>query len=182
MQDKLTRKGDWMQTYTGRKFWPLDPRPDEIDIIDVAAALSKMCRFGGHCLNFYSVAEHCVLTAKFVSEPLRLTALLHDASEAYLVDIPRPIKRHLANYNDIEAQLMACVATRFGTAWPLPEEVKRVDTRILGDERGQNMLQTDEIWLDPQGNTMEPLGATLKFWAPPRAMSEFISAFREYLP
>src|SRR5690606_29748913 len=99
-----TRKGDWMQTFTGRRFWPLDPRPDEICIEDIAHALSMQCRYAGHCLSFYSVAEHSVLLSQHVAEPFRRWALLHDASEAYLVDVPRPIKGDLSNYRAVEAR------------------------------------------------------------------------------
>jgi uncharacterized protein len=87
-----------MQTYTGLAFWPLDPRPDEIRLVDIAHALSKLCRYGGQCLSFYSVAEHSLLVASKAPDHLKLVALMHDASEAYLLDIPRPIKRHLAGY------------------------------------------------------------------------------------
>ena len=76
----------WMQTLTGKKFYPLNPTLDSIDIIDIAGALSKMCRFGGHCNKFYSISEHCWHLSYKASPPNRLAALMHDASEAYLVD------------------------------------------------------------------------------------------------
>ena len=60
------RKGDWMQTYTGRQFWPIDPRANEVHIEDIAHALSMMCRYNGHCRTFYSVAEHSVLVSQHV--------------------------------------------------------------------------------------------------------------------
>ena len=79
MASAPARKGNWMQTFTGRQFWPADPRADEIDIRDIAHALSMQCRYAGHCTQFYSVAEHCVLLANAIPEQ-KLWALLHDAS------------------------------------------------------------------------------------------------------
>lgn len=63
------RAGDWMQTFTGRQFWPMDPRPEDLDILDIAHALSLLCRFGGHCQRFYSVAEHSVHVSTLATAP-----------------------------------------------------------------------------------------------------------------
>ena len=87
------RVGDWIQTMSGVIFYPLDPRPEEIRIEDIAHALSHQCRFAGHCREFYSVAEHSVRVSRELPQEFMLWGLLHDASEAYLVDLPRPIKR-----------------------------------------------------------------------------------------
>lgn len=91
----LERKGDWMQTYTGRKFWPLNPRAEEVYIEDIAHSLALSCRFNGHCKVFYSIAQHSVLVSQIVKPTQQLIALLHDSAEAYLGDIIRPIKRFL---------------------------------------------------------------------------------------
>lgn len=170
------RHGAWMQTFTGRKFWPLDPRPDEVHIEDIAAALGRLCRYGGHCLRFYSVAEHCVHVAAAAPPEHRLVALMHDASEAYLADVIRPIKPFLSGYRDLEDKLMRVIAERFGFAWPEPAEVKYLDNAILSDERGQNIAHTDapdSEW----GNHFPPLGITLQFWAPEEATRRFLEAF-----
>ncbi|MGE0677833.1 phosphohydrolase [Pseudolabrys sp.] len=167
------RIGEWMQTYTGKKFWPMDPRPEEIDIIDIGRALSKMCRYGGHSLKFYSVAEHCVLCSRAAPAHLKMTALLHDASEAYLVDVPRPIKPALDNYYKIEANLMQVISKKFGAVWPLPPEVKQIDNAILRDERLAIMAHMDvpsEIW----GDAAEGLGVEIECWNPERAFQEFL--------
>lgn len=174
--DPNVRKGDWMQTASGRQFWPLDPRPEEIYIRDIAAALSKLCRYGGHVLRFYSVAEHCVHVASAAPAPLKLPALLHDASEAYLQDVIRPIKRHLTNYEAIEAELERAIAVRFGLAWPWHPEVKRLDNAILADERDQAMAPPPVDW-----KLSEPaLGVQLNFWPPEIAEQAFLRAFIEY--
>jgi hypothetical protein len=175
--DVPTRKGDWMQTGLGAQFWPLDPRAEEVHIEDIAGALSKLCRYGGQCLRFYSVAEHCVHVANYAPPELKLAALLHDASEAYLSDVIRPIKSHLTNYIEIEAGLERVIAHRFGLPWPMPVEVKRLDTAILADERDQVMAPTPVPW----HQTTEPaLGVTLPCWMPQRAEREFLRAFWRY--
>jgi hypothetical protein len=170
------RHGDWMQTATGRQFWPLDPHPEDIDIRDIAAALSKLCRYGGHCHTFYSVAEHCVLAARAAPHELKLTTLLHDASEAYLSDVIRPIKSHLTNYHAIEATLEQIIAKRFGLRWPMPAEVNRIDNAMLADERNQAMRAPPADWNLPE----PPLGVALRFWGPGTAEREFLDAFYEY--
>lgn len=98
----MERKGDWMQTRYGRQYWPLDPQPGDVAVEDIAAHLSKICRYNGACKRFYSVAEHSVIVSRLVPAELALSALFHDAAEAYCQDIVRPVKRHLAGYGEIE--------------------------------------------------------------------------------
>lgn len=178
----MTRLGDWMQTFTGKQFWPADPRADEIDIRDIAHALSMQCRYAGHCLRFYSVAEHCVLLAKAIPEQ-KLWALLHDASEAYLVDVPRPVKPSLAGYKTLEQRIMFEVARQFSLALGdhvlrseghIPAIVEEYDFRMLVDEKAQNMAD-GPTWGSIDG--LEPVGVTLQFWTPEQAESEFMRAF-----
>ncbi|MDI1288693.1 MAG: hypothetical protein PSX37_01920 [bacterium] len=96
------RIGDWMNTFTGQKFYPLDPRADEVHAPDIAKALSQICRYGGHTSQHYSVAEHCVLMSLAVAPEHALFALLHDATEAYVGDMVRPLKQALPEYRAIE--------------------------------------------------------------------------------
>lgn len=167
------RKGDWIQTYTGRQFWPLDPRISEVFIQDIAHSLSLQCRYAGHCRRFYSVAEHSVLLASHVSPPNRLWALLHDASEAYLVDVPRPIKPALTGYKLIEENVMGVIADRFGLPGSMPAEVKDADMRICVDEVAQNMAP-GLVW---GIHGLEPLGVRLWFWEPKLAEMAFLRQF-----
>jgi hypothetical protein len=174
----IERTGNWMQTYTGRQFWPLDPRPDDIDIIDIAAALSKLCRFGGHCRKFYSVAEHCVHIAGQAPHPLRFQALMHDAAEAYLVDVPRPIKHCLTEYLEIERRIEICIFQKFKIPYPIANEVKHLDNRMLLTECNKNMGLPPAPWGFPQGaGEVEPLDIDLQFWPPERAEHQFLAAF-----
>jgi hypothetical protein len=171
------RKGDWMQTFTGRAFWPLDPRADEIAIEDIAHGLSMQCRYGGHCQRFYSVAEHSVLMARAAPAGLELTTLMHDASEAYLSDVIRPLKRHLANFKTIESELERVIAQRFDLPHPMPPEVKRLDERIIGDEKAQALAPAPPLHDSCQDHHAPPLGVTLQFWQPWQAKREFLMAF-----
>ena len=170
-----SRKGDWMQTYTGLAFWPLDPHPYEIRLEDIAAALSKLCRYGGHCIQFYSVAEHCVHVASRAPDHLKLAALMHDASEAYVIDVPRPLKAWLPGYKEIEKRVEMAIAARFNLPWPLSDEIKQLDERIIEDERCQNMTEPPRFW-----GHREALGVALKFWCPMEAEHRFKVAFRNY--
>lgn len=95
----------YIRTFTGIKFTPLSPRLEDIDIRDIAHALSNLCRFTGHTPVFYSVAEHSVLVSKLVEPKYALGALLHDASEAYLNDIAGPIKPFFPEYVKAEKKL-----------------------------------------------------------------------------
>lgn len=171
------RVGDWMQTYTGQRFYPLDPRVDEIDIGDIAHALSLQCRYGGHVKHFYSVAEHSVLLARHLADfgpDAAMWALLHDASEAYAADVIRPLKRHLTNYREIEAGLMAAIAERFGLRGTMPDVVKDADDRIIADERAQNLVPI------PWDNVPGPaLGVVLQFWTPQVAECMFLRTYFE---
>jgi hypothetical protein len=171
----MNPRGDWIQTAHGRQFWPIDPRPNEVHLDDIAHALSMLCRFGGHCLRFYSVAEHSVLMARAAPPEYRRWALLHDASEAYLVDVPRPIKPFLLGYDESEERIMRAVAVRFNLHLGLPDVVKYLDRAILMDEQLQNMAPAPVPW----STDTAPLGVTLQFWTPEQARDEFLSTFNE---
>lgn len=133
------RQGDWMFTYSGMKFWPLDPRPEEIRLADVSHALSQVCRFGGQTRVFYSVGEHCVRTAHLLmkrhgSKELALWGLVHDAAEAYLGDVIRPLKTFFPAYKVVEEKVLRAVTKKLSLPWPEPREVKAVDEILLACE------------------------------------------------
>jgi hypothetical protein len=152
----------WIETYTGKHLHFLDPHVDEIDIEDIAHALSNECRFGGHTRSYYSVAEHCVLVATYCPKGMELVGLLHDASEAYLRDIASPIKQYLTNYSAIEEKLMQVIFDKFGIqeSWHNPG-VKEADTMALKAEArtllpsgGKDWLHLyptkEEAWIQPR--------------------------------
>lgn len=99
----------WFNTASGKKFFPLAPTPDQIDINDIAHALSQICRYGGHCKTFYSVAQHSVLVSRLVPSWAAKYGLLHDAAEAYVGDVVRPIKRLIPRHSEIEAEVMEAI-------------------------------------------------------------------------
>lgn len=114
MVESKERVGDYFETFTGGKVWAIDPRPEEIDIIDIANSLSKNCRFCGHCKYDYTVGQHSIHVSYLVPQYLALAGLLHDASEAYLSDIVRPAKSDMPEYMAIEKKLELCIEKRFG--------------------------------------------------------------------
>lgn len=172
--DSANRCGDWIQTFTGRAFWPLDPRPDEVHIADIAHALAHQCRYAGHCRRFYSVAEHSVLLARAMPKEHRLAALLHDAPEAYLVDLPRPVKRFMPSYGVAEMAVWLAISARFGLSPELAAEVHEADTRILVDEFEQAMAPPPAPW---SVDGLRPLGVALRFWTPVEAEMQFMAEF-----
>jgi hypothetical protein len=172
------RTGDWMQTFTGRAFYPLDPRVEDIDPRDIAHALSMICRYGGHVQRFYSVAEHCVLMSLAVAPEHALWALLHDATEAYLIDLIRPIKRSMPIYREIEDRLMVVICERFGLPPGMPGEVHEADNRILLDERAAMLGPIPQPWA-PYLEELEPLGVSVTGWTPEVAESLYLTRLRD---
>jgi uncharacterized protein len=134
--DPSTRRGGFITTVSGRRFWPLDPRAADVDLGDIATALSNLCRWGGHLDRHYSVAQHSVLVALSLPHSLRPQGLLHDAAEAYCVDVPAPIKVYLINYEVIEARLAAAIGDRFGVELcSLDPQVEAADIRARVTEQ-----------------------------------------------
>lgn len=125
-----------IRTFTGLYVTPTRLTPGMITIEDIAHGLSRVCRFAGHCAGFLPVAEHSIAVARIVmtTDPDHaLEALLHDASEAYLGDMPRPIKHlpEMAPYREAEERAERAIAERFGLVYPWPESVKSADRQRL---------------------------------------------------
>lgn len=156
----------WIGTYSGGvfRFGPDEIDPDDIRLEDVAHVLSMLCRYNGHTKRFYSVAEHCCHMADHVLKNgggarLALTALHHDDAEYIIGDMARPIKVTMPNFKALEDKIDKAVSEKFGTIWPLPAEIKKLDSRIINDEKGAVMNQTTVDW---GTDRLNPLGA--KFW------------------
>jgi len=129
---------DHIRTFTGIYINPFTPDSDKICIEDIAHALSQIPRFGGHLPGFYSVAQHSIEVSYQVKD--KLTGLLHDASEAYLYDIPKPLKFRMPEYIKAEKRLMALISDKFGFKFPLPKDVKLIDRVQLEWEWNTLML------------------------------------------
>jgi hypothetical protein len=171
-----------IRTYTGRYVHPLDPRPPEIDIKDIAHALSNQCRFGGHTRWFYSVAQHSCLVSVEVfratkDRRLALWGLLHDASEAYLVDLPKPLKAHPMfgnGYRAAEWRLMKTICHEFFLDPVEPAIVKHFDRVLVCTEARDLMGREGPPWYD-----VEMLDDTILPWPATMARNEFIEAYRD---
>ena len=133
--------GPFIRTWSGLRINVFDPQPDQICIEDIAHGLAMRCRFGGHTMSFHSVAEHCVFMCDMVPGHLKLQALLHDASEAYIGDMPTPIKRQLPDYLMLEGTLMTAIGERFGfDGLNLDPMVKTLDRSSLEFEWEHKVL------------------------------------------
>jgi hypothetical protein len=166
----------WIQTFDGVKFEPFMPRAEDVNIKDIAHSLAMICRFNGHCQRFYSVAEHCIHISNLVSNEARLFGLMHDAAEAYIGDIARPLKPHMGDIKAIEADIMNAVLIRFNImpSADIIAEVKEADTRMLKTEQLQIMSPTPDSWgLDD----IEPYKLKLKCWEWQEAEDKFLKAF-----
>lgn len=131
--------GATITTFTGLEFDPLNPRPDTIRIEDIAHALSLLCRGNGHCKTFYSVGQHCIAAAQEAlargyGRRTALGALLHDAAECYLSDVPHPYKTSMPRYRELEDALLAAIFRKFlGGPLPAAEEqhIRQIDRALM---------------------------------------------------
>lgn len=154
---------DCIRTFSGKYINVFNPTMEMICIEDIAHALSMQCRFGGHLPQFYSVAQHSSYCCTLALPEDKLAALLHDASEAYLLDIPRPIKNRLENYKGIEHSLMIVISEKFGFEYPMNKNVKEVDEQMLQIEWDSLMLR--------KNSAIEP-------FLPHRAKEFFMNQFK----
>jgi hypothetical protein len=179
------RQGGWIQTFTGGRIWPLDPRPEEIDIEDIAHALSNLCRFGGHVSEFYSVAQHSLIVSRLIEEklglPFAIYGLLHDASEAYLIDVPRPIKHSLdmQPYRDAENRMEKAICAKFGLQYPMPDEIKWADRVALRNEQQSLMRPPLDVW--EEDRTPELVLPYIRGLSPKEAKYFFMEQFKRLM-
>jgi hypothetical protein len=156
-----------MTTYSDKVFNPENPTANQIDLLDIAVGLSRVPRFVGHTHHFYSVAEHCILTAELakrdlVDNRLQFLALLHDASEAYVSDIPTPVKMHLKPaIKEIEDKILNAVYEKFLVKGPTEEEKVYLKTLDVQAFELENKYLRKDAWaaiLDPTtGSTFKSL-------------------------
>lgn len=177
----------FIQTVSGRRVNPFALRASDIDIDDIAHALANQCRFGGHCRPFYSVAQHSCLVADLVAvkggdATAELWALLHDAPEAYLSDLPHPLK-HFSEfgrlYREAEDRLQRAVTEHFGLASDPPAALLEADRALLAAERVALMADT---WEWPELEGVEPADVAIDPWSPEKAAAEFRRRYQELRP
>lgn len=181
-----------IQTFTGIFFDPFAPDESLVRIEDIAHALSQQCRFSGHLKRRWSVAQHSLFVSDLCPPHLKLAGLLHDAGEAYMVDLPRPIKHHprLTFYRETESKIDEVVAKRFGLPFPIDPDVKRADAMMLAAE-AKALLHGLSGWtpenqryfeMDDRASDDAELVARIASCRPPSdeyVRADFLDVFRE---
>lgn len=167
--------GDWFLTFTGKQFYPLDPRPEDMCIEDIAHALSNICRFGGHSQNFFSVAQHSVIVSNICAPEHAFLGLMHDAPEAYCGDVVRPLKYSLPDYIRYEDRIWEVVAEKFGIDHSTIVRIKDADNTALMTERRDLMAPSEHKWSVPN----PPLDSPIFPVGPHIAEHLFLERFRE---
>ncbi len=170
----MNNRGNWMQTYSGKAMFPMDPRPEEIDIDDIIHALSLQCRYNGMCEQFYSISQHSVHCASHVlfmhgDATQAKCALFHDAAEAYVGDVVRPVKQHLSNFKEIEDRVLEVIFKKFDLPWPMTAAVKEADEVLLATEARDLMKKPPMAWTLSHA----PIPTRIYTWSPAFSESSF---------
>ena len=168
----------WIQTHSGRVFDLLQPHPDAVDIDDIAHALAQICRFTGHTDAFYSVAQHSVIVSRIVPDQDALAGLLHDATEAYVGDVSRPLKSLLPDYKQLERRIWDVIAKKYGVPSKLPASVKEADNVALMTERRDLLSACGPEW-DGALERLETLPDRIKPLTPYAARELFLARWIE---
>lgn len=162
-------------TADGNYFDFLVPDPATVTLNAIARGLANTCRFGGQCGRYYSVAEHSVWVSRLVPPELAVRGLLHDAAEAFIGDMPKPLKELLPDYQAVETRVEAVVFAKFGFLF-LPPEIKTVDRIMLATEQRQIMRNRDE-W--KWSAHTQPADITLACYSPDEAYAFFLERAAE---
>jgi hypothetical protein len=168
------KSGPSIMLASGTWFDLLDPWHSEFTIEDIAQGLANICRYAGQCRSFYSVAEHSLHVCD-TTDVFKLEALLHDAAEAFLGDITRPLKQLLPEYKVIESNVEAAIFSRFGLDRASMTNVKLADLRVLAAEQSQLMPNGTDYWA-AQSNIC-PAPVNVQFLSPQEAREQFLAKF-----
>lgn len=168
----------FIQTLGGKHFDYLNAQTDDVDIEDIATALSNICRFAGHLPEFYSVAQHSVLCSQIVPQEYAFEALMHDAAEAYCQDIPAPLKRLLPDYRRIETLVDDLIRSKFGLPLHQSDLVKYADLIMLATERRDLEIDDGTPWLILEGIPASDLIQVVPL-RPGQAYGLFMNRFNE---
>lgn len=136
----------FIQTLSGKRFDYINSTADDVDIEDIANALSNICRFAGYVPEFYSVAQHSVLCSQIVPPEFAFEALMHDAAEAYCQDIPQPLKRLLPDYKRIEDLVDGLIRAKYNLPFDMSPVVKYADLTMLATERRDLEIDDGTRW------------------------------------
>lgn len=172
---RLETIGGWIQTHTGKQFWPMEPNSDDISIIDIAISLSRINRFTGHTTIPYSVAQHSCYVSDILPPEYQKWGLLHDAHEAYVNDMVSPVKKYFPLYQEIETKLMEAMAQRFDLIWPVPKAIVEADYILLATEKRDIMGPAPAPW----GKLPKPASFEIEKWSCDKAYTQFIKRFEK---
>lgn len=167
-----------IQLQSGQYFDFNLPFESEYTIEDIARALSRICRFGGHTNRFYSVAQHSVLVSSIVPEAIKIPALMHDAAEAFVGDVPSPLKALLPDYRKLEKRVERGLRYKFNLPIELAPEIKEADLIMLATERRDLMPSPDD---GPEWEILrnvEPDPGPIEPWHPEKAFDNFITEYK----
>lgn len=167
-------RGPTITLRSGAEFDLLDPWGSEFTLHDVAHGLAHVCRYAGQCRGFYSVAEHSILVSE-VATGCELQALMHDAAEAFLGDVTRPLKQLLPEYREIETNVQAAILARFGIESSACSTVKSADLRVLAAEQQQIMPPGTNAWAARSGVSPAPI--EVRFLRPEVAYERFLRRY-----
>jgi 5'-deoxynucleotidase YfbR-like HD superfamily hydrolase len=168
----------WIQTHSGKRFDLLEPRADQVDIVDIAHSLANLCRFNGHVRQFYSVAQHSYFVSRIVGPEYALCGLLHDATEAYVGDMTRPLKSVMPRFKEVEDRIWLAIAERFGLPREIPPAVKHADNIALVTER-RDLLKPSGMRWDEGLEAVPPRPDHIRALDPGPARHAFINRFAE---
>lgn len=168
---------DYVSTFSGNRFYPLRPHIDKVAIEDIAHGLAYQCRFNGQTKTFYSIAQHSLIVADLVPPPLRLAALLHDAAEAYLGDMVKPLKVLLPEFAALEDKVTAIIAGTYGIDFSDYAPIKRADLIALATEKRDLMPHSAERWAYLDG--IAPLPGIIVAMDPGEAKQRFLQRYGE---
>lgn len=180
-QEEITTSSTlFVSTYSGKQFYPLAPAAEQLDIEDIAHGLAYQCRFNGQTRYFYSVAQHSLIVADLVPARLRRAALLHDAAEAYMGDMVKPLKQLFPLFSKIEARVMAAIGQRYDIARFDDPAIKHADRVALAMEKRDLMPNSSEAWESLRGVDADP--TTIVPMSPADAKTAFLAAFLATAP
>lgn len=172
--DMLNKNNPSILLHSGNYFYFRNPRESKFDISDIAAGLSKICRFNGQCREFYSVAQHSILVSQIVPEEHALAGLLHDAAEAFIGDMVAPLKGLLPEYKTIEREIEAAIFAHFGIETPLDPCIKAADLVLLKTEQ-RDLMNNSDAWQHISG--VAPLSRIIVPLPPLHARIEFLERY-----
>lgn len=170
----------FIQTLSGKRFDYINSSVDDVDIEDIANALSNICRFAGHVPEFYSVAQHSVLCSQIVPPEFAFEALMHDAAEAYCQDIPQPLKRLLPDYKRIEQMVDDLIRAKYGLPTDMSKVVKYADLTMLATERRDLDIDDGTRWAILDGIPCSDLIQIIPL-RPGQAYGLFMNRFNELM-